>query len=100
MSKPATNVVPIEDRTERRKPIEHKLIRKCVDCGAAMKADNACYDMDPCPNNTTAEDAVAAYSERAYELLSEITKIPARTADGLQAQHSFVGRIANLLCQA
>ena len=83
MTATASNVIPIDERTGFLKPTELKLVRKCVDCGAALAADTASYSIDPDFNNTTASAAVRVYADQAYKLLNEITKTPARTADGL-----------------
>jgi hypothetical protein len=93
MSTTTSNVVPINESTPTTNPMELKLVRKCVDCGASMAADDACFQIDPDGNSTTAHVACSSHVRRAAKLLSEITKRPARTADGLQAKANLAERL-------
>jgi hypothetical protein len=89
MSATALKVVQLE--YDRFKPTELKLVRKCVECGAAMAADDASYCIDPDWNNTSATSVASAYAERVDELLGEIARTPALTIDGVQAKAKLAG---------
>jgi hypothetical protein len=87
----ATNVIPISEKTGYTVPTEQKLVRKCIECAAAMAASDACYRIDPDENNSTASAIGGDYCGQASELLAQIAKMPARTADGIQAKARLAG---------
>ena len=78
-------VIPLKTATTTN-ATELALVRKCVDCGAAIAADTACYRIDPDHNNTTSGPAAHAHGRRATKLLGEIANMPALTIDGVQAK--------------
>jgi hypothetical protein len=81
----AANVVRLPEK-DPAAPADVGLVRKCVECGAAIAAADASYRIDPDGNNANAVVVVVQYERRVKKLLSKIIKTPARSANGMQAK--------------
>jgi hypothetical protein len=50
---------------ERAPPADNDLVRKCVDCGAALAASAASYGIDPDGNSAHADVVASKYDAKA-----------------------------------